>query len=89
MVPNVDPFKKVFDTLTVIVQQIDNVQRRQGSRRDEQLFFLQPHKFSSNFSPFFPPRVFCHKSGAFSFFLLSVQQSECLPEKGTNQLKSI
>ena len=40
MVPNVDPFKKVFDTLTVIVQQIDNVQRRQGSRRDEQLFFF-------------------------------------------------
>ena len=52
MVPNVDPFKKVFDTLTVIVQQIDNVQRRQGSRRDEQLFFSSTSQIQLKLFPF-------------------------------------
>ena len=75
------PFKKVFDTLTVIVQQIDNVQRREGSRRDFETFFSNLTNSAQTFPLSFLPCFAINQALFLSFFLFSVQQSECLPEK--------
>lgn len=80
------PFKKVFDTLTVIVQQIDNVQRREGSRRDFETFFSNLTNSAQTFPLSFLPCFAINQALFLSFFLFSVQQSECLPEKKASNI---